>query len=164
MNDDDENIGAAKKLDEWIIQEGKHGESVVEALSRHAEIVLAQRGLKQHLDRQQKSTWGKAWDMHLLMSALVVRALTRGALPPAATPPSTFLLDLLMKPADALDARINLEEAFTLWTVRHGSRRAAWIFRVQTGSVLVGYWFGKALGLAERVVKNFSVFFRPSGS
>jgi hypothetical protein len=79
-------------------------------------------------------------------------------------PPSTFLLDLLMKPDEAKDAAANLEDYFPAWVAKHGARRASRIFRFQAGRILVGYWWGRIMTQVERVVKTVSVFVRPGGN
>lgn len=154
-----------EELSKWVAEQHASRLSVSKTIIRHAEQELAQRELKEHWERQKQL---KKLDVFLskriYFSDIVVASLLSRIMRPSASPPSTILLDLLMKPADALDASINLEEAFALWTAKHGPKRAAWIFRVQTGRVLIGYWFGKALGLAERIVKNFGVLIRPGGS
>lgn len=80
------------------------------------------------------------------------------------TPPSTFLLDLLMKPDEAKDAAANLEDYYPVWVAKHGARRASRIFRFQAGRILVGYWWGRIMTQVERVIKTVSVFVRPGGN
>lgn len=79
-------------------------------------------------------------------------------------PPSTFLLDLLMKPDEAKDAAANLEDYYAVWVAKHGARRASRIFRFQASRILVGYWWGRIMTQVERVVKTVSVFVRPGGN
>jgi hypothetical protein len=80
------------------------------------------------------------------------------------TPPSTFLLDLFLKPDEAKDAAANLEGYYPMWVAKHGAHRAARIFRFQAGRIIVGYWWGRIMTQVERVVTTVGVFIRPGGN
>lgn len=99
-----------------------------------------------------------------LAVARAVQLAKQGAARPMSEPPSSFLLALLMKPDEAKDAAANLEEYFPQWVAKYGSRRAARIFRFQTGRILIGYWWGRIMTQLERVAKTVSVFVRLGGN
>ncbi|WP_294292065.1 hypothetical protein [uncultured Sphingomonas sp.] len=79
-------------------------------------------------------------------------------------PPSTLMLDLLMKPDEALDAAANLEDYHPMWVAKYGPKRAGRIFRIQMGRIIIGYWWGRLVTQVERVAKTVSLFVRPGGS
>jgi hypothetical protein len=69
----------------------------------------------------------------------------------------SFLLDLLVDVKTAQDMHANLSEVYPFWIKRHGSKRAAWICRVQTIALIFGYVGSNTLSIAERFVKLLKI-------
>lgn len=75
-------------------------------------------------------------------------------------PPSSLLLDVFMKPAEALEAYYNLVEAFPRWEREHGYRSARRIAVWQMVVVVVGHFWNGVLSSAERLATIFKGIFR----
>jgi hypothetical protein len=57
------------------------------------------------------------------------------------TPPTGFLIDLLVPPTDAEHRVLAIQTAYVeRWIPRYGVRRAKWIFRVQVAGTIAGFW------------------------